>query len=185
VLSEEVEDDMGKGHNMNLQDFCGGDDYRLISKPVNLDGYAYATNGHIAVRVPGKPEYEKARKDHKWAKQLQGWLDDAIPKAKLSPLPDYEAPEPSVCFMCYGHKEIEDDIEVEEETPTIIPCPKCKGIGTTDEVPVRFGRVCVSHYYLKMLTALPGLLIDLTGGTTDRIYFIFHGGDGVVMPMKP
>jgi hypothetical protein len=170
---------------MNLQDFCGDSDYLRIGKPVNLDGYAYATDKHIAVRVPGKPEYEKATPDHKWAKQLRGWLDDASQKAKLSPLPDYEAPDPDVCFMCYGAKAIEDDIEVDEEEPAIIQCPECKGTGTTDKVRVRFGHIYVSHYYLKMLATLPGLLIDLTGGPTDRIYFVFHGGDGVVMPMKP
>lgn len=145
---------------MNLQDFCEQDaDFRpAISKPVNFGGHAYATDGKIVVRVAADPAYQEYDGffHKRWPIQAKEWLDAKIPSAKLSPIQDFQEPEP--------------DLLAEN--------------GKQDWVPIRFGDLGVNFHYLKKLRALPGLKIDLSGSGAVQIPFTFDGGEGLLMSMK-
>lgn len=148
---------------MNLKDFCEKDaDFRpAIANPVNFDGHAYATDGKILVRVAADPAYQEydALFHRKWPIQAKEWLDEKIPSAKLSPLPDFQ----------------ESDLDLSALSAEEI---------AQDWVPVRFGELAVNLHYLKKLRALPGLKIDLSGSGAVQIPFTFDGGEGLLMSMK-
>lgn len=170
---------------INLLNFCKEPIHISLKQPLNMDGYTYVSNGHIAIRVAANPDYKTSDPNwHRWPRQIEQWIVDRLKVDKLQPLPDYEAPEPRQCFCCGGSGKVLDDDDDGEESATSYVCTVCGGSGKTDMVPVVFGNIGVSHHYLKMLQDLPNLKIDLTGGPKDMIPFTFDGGVGLVMPMK-
>lgn len=190
-----------------LKPFCSQDNER-ISTPWTADGYTYATDGVIAVRVPAidgvpnnneAPDMQRLLWDHG---TISDWRD----------LPEYDitAARPCkqckgsgksrVCYECDGDGELELDsghnlYDVECATchgdgvlPAIDdngkPCARCDGTGKDLVTPVPWGEGAISMKMLQRIGNLPGAKMSQAGGGTQTFRFKFDGGEGLVMPMR-
>lgn len=197
---------------INLQRFCAIDDIRThLMQPWHFDGWVYASNGHIAVRVPytGDASIPDATSRH--PKTIPGlfakWCSDG---ADYAPMP--ALPEGKVCEACGGHGFF-----------PAVKCLSCNGEGvivyaayeydckacdrdlieegwrTTEGEPEAM-KVCLKCWgrklemhkvplggaefelaYLLWLAELPGVTFR-TNGTTGAAGFKFDGGEALLMP---
>lgn len=103
---------------IDLQRFCAVDDIRAyLRAPWHFDGWVYATNGHICVRVryTGQAGVLDATSKHPKAHDLFAkWLSDG---AAFQPMP--ELPEGHECRHCHG-----------KGLFPAKPCEDCGGQGT-------------------------------------------------------
>jgi hypothetical protein len=175
---------------IDLQIFCDLErDY--LSKPFSLGDYSYATNGHIALRLPRRDDVKQAQhvKAEKAANAINSYIDTGQKTTgPLLPIPDGELPawkgEP--CNFCDGKGEL-------DHCPTCdqpCKCPECDGTGEIrgdhPGVEIAPGAI-VSAVYLGWIRALPSPRFRVTLYKDERaeIYFEFDGGAGVVMGRRP
>lgn len=143
-----------------LKTFCG-DEMRLpIAEPWTDEGYTFASNGRLAVRVPiiaGVIGHSDHPKD-----LITNLRWDLIPLATFGAVPlsnDKQMP----CECDCGHHHF-----FTKYGSTLI------------------GNRIASGEYLAMLRTLPNCEIDLrvVGDTFLPFAFRFDGGDGLLMPMR-
>lgn len=176
---------------IDLLPFCSKDETRpILMSPFNANGYTYATDGAILVRVPALPEWETKESDPKppgCSKMYQDFPARNDPR--FVPLKGQPTGEEMVtCSRCHGSGAI---ICEEFREPDF--CPNCDGEKThPNREAFHIGvRAIAMHLALKMCR-LPGLLV-----ATEYFYeanklpmnlhplpFIFDGGDGLLMPMR-
>jgi hypothetical protein len=164
-----------------LKQFASPDESRIyIGSPFYADGFAYATDGHLAVRIPSEPfEAERwtdrnketvlkafAREDGEW------WT---VTPPKESPIKEAECEEcggsgVKECHAC-SH---EDD------------CGDCGGTGTvTAEASTTIAGVIFDVATLGRVWKLPDFELSIHKGDALSPYrFRFKGGAGVVMPLR-
>lgn len=191
---------------LDLEKFCEPS-MKKISRPWSAGDYTYATNGHIAVRVPrmdDAPENEEAPDmarvpwDHE---TLNDW----------EPLPPYDLAGAKDCTLCKGMKkarvchECDGEGEVTAETDYNYyvvtcktcggdgtmpgesddpPCPRCQGTGRSLNIPVPWAAGHIGMQMLVKINDLPGVKLSKTGDGEKPWRFIFDGGAGVIMPMR-
>lgn len=198
----------------NIEDFCADhhDIRGYLCRPFAWCGFLYASNGHIAVRIPADGFVDT---EHSIGKSCAR-LFETNSFENLEPLPVYATVVLPPCGPCDGtgkRKALEECEECRGEGfvewdndfhtygadckgcdgegevnigDTDITCERCKGSGTNLDVPVMFGATAISYRYLKLIQDLPGLLVGLAGNTfPDAIPFTFDGGVGIVMPIYP
>jgi hypothetical protein len=176
---------------IDLQKFCDPERY-FVSKPFSLGDYSYATNGHIALRVPRRDDVEEAQDvtREKAATAIDAYIDK-LPKMKLRmrPIPDGELPawNSNPCAFCGGKGKL-------DHCPTCdqpCKCPECDGTGEIrgDHPGVEIApNVVVSAVYLGWIRELPPPVQFKAKRGADRratIYFEFDGGWGVLMGCSP
>lgn len=190
-----------------LRSFCSRDPSRFIlMDPFTLaDGWTYATDGMVVIRVKGfefKPgkDVTPPRVD-----KLQEW--SSVPRTVVVDLPELPPPQRVACAECSGTGKLEFcrecngrgvlecDMGHEHECTGCngktapkpdAKCFECDGTGRVEApaVPVRVGRMLLADVYLRKLAALPGLQLFDNGGTPSGAYFMFEGGEGIVMGMR-
>lgn len=200
---------------IDLMRFCANDtDLREhMRAPWLHDGWVYATNGHVCVRVhPGHAEpCEPATDKHPKAYRLfSQWMADDL--GAFSDLP--KLPARVKCCACKGAERFH-----------VIKCPDCDGgefthgrhayecqecagefvqpgwlttgaamatktmacnqcFGRGDEMAaVDVGAVVAEAIYLRWLAALPGIKVR-PHGAMDAIAFTFDGGQALLMPRR-
>lgn len=183
-----------------LKKFCH-EDHHALSEPWSIEEYSYFCDGHILVRVPridGIPENDQAPDARKIipANQPQEWF--SVPDCKL---PDYEpckqcngSGKDVECPECDGSGEVSlsnryNEYECEckscDASGVLSECPNCDGTGRiypTEGILV--GVAGFQPKYLLLLAALPNCKIGPTG-PESLAWFVFDGGDGVLMPVNP
>jgi hypothetical protein len=105
-----------------LQKFCEIDSLRGLDKPVVWNGFVYATDGKIAIRVRAE-DGEPNSVEKSCFNKIDGFnkIDEYLGKEsekEYMPL-DIELPAPIKCNNCKG-------------TGAISRCTKCEGIGVTE-----------------------------------------------------
>lgn len=186
---------------IDLQKFCGANDIRsYLEKPFSVDGHTIATNGHIAVRVPGVEE-GTAEASESLAAAVRKMFSRV--SGDYVPLPDL--PERGECEHCHGSGRLDqddcDDCDGEGEfthgnhTYTCeecngtglvkgpVVCLKCGGTGEPFAV-VKVGEVTFQAKLLRMIADLPGARINLQNDWSEPTAFIFDGGDGRVVKCR-
>jgi hypothetical protein len=159
-----------------LTPFCyAGTDRPHLSRPFSLGEWTYATNGHIAVRVPRRPDVPESETSipiEKLFADFAGWRT----WAKLLPL---DAPQPSdVPCSCY-------DGRLHDCPSCECNCPKCDGSGLAPlDASVGIGEAAFDAKYIRMIAPLPGLLVPPAPHPTDPMPFCFKGGEGILMPLR-
>lgn len=165
---------------IDLQVFCDKDNAK-IGKPFSLGEYTYATNGHIAVRVPrdpNVPEIEAPPKiDACFAREFNPL---ASRRALKNPIPPAAAAKTKKCEECGGRG-------VEHECHSCkCKCWECEGSGWYEEIRYQSleigSRIFNVHAVRKILT-LPSVLFD-ADGKGKAIGFTFDGGEGMLMPLR-
>jgi len=181
-----------------LQTFCQDDPERCLGKPWTKDGFTYAGDGFILLRVPAIPEDPGGRGtavDKLYAQAgpipEDGWLDlPAIPeppacsKCKGDPAVNRECPE------CDGYGEVDLSNAYSEYTcdcktcggsGEIEGCSKCHGTGVEAEAePLQVGSRRFKLAILRMVATLPKAQIAPTDNSINWVRF--EGGDALVMP---
>ncbi len=182
----------------------GSDPREYMRAPFSRGEWTYATNGHIAVRVPKIDGVEILPEKH--IPRIEGLFKSSSDAFIDMPI----LPQPENCQMCNGtgiaHEcpDCDGDGEFEHGLHTYkckecdgsgqvtagyedyneMPCRRCAGTGVARFKPVQVG---VSHfdlYYLILINGLPGLKFSPGAGRMDMAYFMFDGGDGILMPMN-
>jgi hypothetical protein len=147
-----------------------------IDKPWSRDGFTYATNGHVMVRVPVMADVQNN----------EGPNAEYVFKQAL-PMPDTWVPIPDVkpsdikCDECGGQgrkfRDV-DGITWERE------CDGCNGSGKIHPVETHeINGVKFQVKYLFLLHQLPNCEISPVDNKTPA-WFKFDGGEGLLMPME-
>lgn len=192
----------------DLQKFCA-DNIPRMSHPFSIGEHTYAANGHILVRIPrmsAVPEYQDAPKISDVEKHFNS-------HKKCIPLPDDIPPtQHEKCIKCDGagkmakcpecdgsgviyfsnkYNDYDCSCETCEGEGVVIGndsiCKKCGGKGKIEKfTTVKVAGRYYQNKYLLLMKTLPGCKLELIEKQHEYspAYFIFEGGDGLLMPVR-
>lgn len=164
---------------IDLQRFCATErDIRVtLQTPFSRGGFVYATNGHLAVRVPAdsytghcvdaEPGRHPQSIERLFAEAFSGTID-------FQPL--HELPAMVDCTTCMGTGVFDDSDEGHDD------CYACSGSGKECN-PQMLVNAHYALHYLHLLNELPGLLIAPRGAFTMAA-LTFDGGQALLMPFR-
>lgn len=185
---------------IDLTPFCDPDTSSryALDQPWVVDGWRYATDGRIMVRIPatGEPDSPKPPDEKKRPKDVASIVesltgDNWQPWPAIKPcricdgkgkhLEDCENCEGTgTCKSCNcGHKHQCGDCKGERQS--LVRCDECFKSGSLDD---RFGEAELSHHYAHLIACLPSVSYLPTTNTEDGVRFRFDGGEGVVMGLS-
>lgn len=166
-----------------LKEFCApqGSKHKTLRNPHTSCGVTIASNTFIVVRIPAITNGKPVRKYPK----LKKTINQVAEKAKsLKPIemPDFAIPKMKNCADCYGRGLSSSHNGL---------CDRCEGVGKIERVISRtsktrlisVGDAYFNPYLLMLIYKLPGIKIFPNGAELPA-YFIFYGGDGVIMPYR-
>ncbi|MHB1952519.1 MAG: hypothetical protein ACYDDA_14875 [Acidiferrobacteraceae bacterium] len=193
---------------INLQGFCLITDVfctenkRYLQSPFTVGAFTYASNGHIAVRVPYQDEYPVVTTS-RIPENFSGAPVDLRPFPEDFPDLHDEYPCPPcqgsgkipACETCRGDGTIEcGECGHERDCPDCDGrrnkdgiCERCHGTGRNERLLiVQVGSARVNASYLRMIRVLPGVRIDARSASdgSTPLAFVFEGGEGRLMPMR-
>ena len=156
-----------------LKKFVSQDDPRkYMRSPFTRGEWTYATNGHIAVRVPKIDGVEIL--PEKYIPSLEGLFqsvggNDFIALPWMPPLEE--------CQLCIG-------------TGIAYECPECDGEGEFEHGTHSYcckecGGSHFDLFYLYLINGLPGAKFSPGAGQEGMACFVFDGGEGILMPTYP
>ena len=187
-----------------LKKFVSQDDPRkYMRSPFTRGEWTYATNGHIAVRVPKIDGVEILPEKHL---PLLESLFQSVGGNDFIALPWMPPPEECLlcsgtgiayeCPECDGEGEFEHGThsycceecggsgQVEYREKSEIACRICGGTGVARYKPMKVGGSHFDLFYLHLINGLPGAKFAPGAGRMDMARFVFDGGEGILMPMK-
>lgn len=193
---------------IDLNRFCADVDKDplrpYLNNPMTRADFDYATNGNIIVRMPTVQAYSD-NVPLKLLKKVEEMFAREVGELSMLPAFTHEPPLPcrecdglgyvSYCPNCDGEgthtydPSYSHDCESRNGEGTIPgferECRFCDGNGTNcTYIPVIIGPRSIALRYVSMIRTLPNVRVDLGGGPYDPMYFVFDGGDGIVMPMR-
>lgn len=193
-------------HEM-IQTFCSDDPApTVLTKPFNVGNYTYATDGHAAIRIDKRAEYDG--NDAKEGIVRSGWMEN-VPENLWEPLgafdgmPElYECPQchgqgqDAECRDCHGDRvvswqspsgiEYEEDCELCSGTGREEECDRCDGKGQIEKIIAwEIGSKRLNVKLLNRIAVLPNIQIatEAVEGLKG-IPFRFTGGIGIIMPLR-
>ena len=191
------------------EQFAG--DRKYIETPFSIGAHSYATNGHIIVRVPRRPDVP----------DVSPWFADKVLALVKSvdydtvyvDLPPFADPPVKSCTTCKDQKFVVSCSEcngtalktcpccggemeckacdgglvpANADTPDALTCPDCDGEIKYDRaVRVVFGKILLAPRYAVLLRELPGIQIAIHNDPVFPIPFRFDGGIGIIAPIVP
>lgn len=170
---------------LDLQQFCGVDECRYyLMKPFSRDGFTWATNGHVLVRVPQRSEYPDIDSKIKIniAAPLKGHEAAKFFKPAFE-LPPAHGSHGS-CEKCSGRGYLHDCPDCDCE------CSRCDGSGISDSehfISVSVGPTPFALNYIRQILSLPSVeLQEFPPEQSDKPYFFRFEGEGLgaVMPLR-
>jgi hypothetical protein len=185
-----------------LRMFCATEHEKRewMRNPILIDEFLYATNGHIAVRVPDAPgvvahSFLEITVESRTLLRTMFLVD--IPGPGV-PIPDLTAPIP--CSECggTGHQErrecpecggsaplgcqkCQGDGFIVSPAPTGEACEYCEGYGENPFIPVAVAESHFDAHYLRLLQKLPNAMLHPDG--MNAAACVFDGGMALIMPM--
>ena len=163
----------------NLQQFCSTDLFRpYLARPFTRNGFTWATNGHVIVRVAERADALPIEEDVNTEKVLDGI--DAVTFYKPSfKLPEGTDKNAAVCESCEGRGHLHDCPNCECE------CDECNATGRiTPRYSTKIGSRFYSLEYMRMILSLPNIELSIVGDEEPKfsiMFFRFDGGVGAVM----
>ena len=187
-----------------LKKFVSQNDPReYMRAPFSRGEWTYATNGHIAVRVPKIDGIATLAEKH--IHQLESLFQSASGNDFIA-LPTL--PPPEKCQMCdgtgaayecpecdgegefeygthtYWCKECDGHGQVEYGSTGLSVCRHCDGTGAKRDAPTKVGGSHFDPFYLYLINGLPEAKFSPGAGRMDMARFVFDGGEGILMPMR-
>ncbi|UTV80111.1 hypothetical protein MQE22_08755 [Acidithiobacillus sp. YTS05] len=193
-----------------LDQFCGGENcgFAWARRLLRGDGYLYASNGHIVVRVPDHPAIlaeELTEIPPNIHANLKRYF--SIPYDPSCPFPFPKLPKIQPCPVCKGMKRLQyevcPDCDGEGECGDE-ECTRCKGWGRINQRPAKvgdhlcdycdgygedpacktaIGGITYANRYLRLIKKSPGVKLFPTGPETPMVC-LFEGGELLLMPMR-
>lgn len=196
---------------IDLKLFCASEnDIRsYLAKPMEIDGFLYATNGHIAIRVKGKAE-EYIEVPASTSEQLIKIFANCE-EYKYRALPEISEPKKYDCGICKGTGKVTICDECAGEgyvdlgnnyNAYEVECRSCmgNGCGAGGEKACEYcdgdgykykrdgyaqiGNTGLNYKYFQLIKSLPSPEICLDIEKHKFIPFRFDGGYGALMPMR-
>ncbi len=168
-----------------LKEFCAppGSENSMLTEPHTIDGITVATDTVIAIRISAIPDGKPIYKYPKLKKILNKIAKNSK-SLKPIEIPDFAIPEIKKCPCCHGSGFPNASNEFPQEW-----CRNCEGSGKIESLigrpheirPISVGDAHFNPYLLIRIYKLPGIKI-FPNGMKLPAYFIFDGGDGIIMP---
>lgn len=196
---------------MDITKFCASGDIRhYLNKPMRYDGYIYATNGHIAVRIADDPSIEADPISEQLSKKLPAMLDEDAADRTWHKVPEVDTRAAKRCRTCdgagrvvdcascdgvgefehYGHeyhcKECDGmgQIPVQDDSAGV-QCFDCNGSGIHLDSSVEFNGVHIAARYIHLIgSEIPCAEIGISNNPNGIQIFRAPGIVGVVMPVR-
>jgi hypothetical protein len=159
-----------------LQVFCT--DEGKLASPWHCDGWVYATNGRVLVRVRAVGVWGNATGVPSAAQLFDGSHGTAGAEYDV---PEVQA-ETACCKRCCGGGWVECNLGHDHE------CPDCDGSGEKGSWPlVMVGPRCFYGRNLWLIRHLPGvkLWIDPELSSSIACYVAWDGGEGLISSTEP
>jgi hypothetical protein len=175
---------------IDLEKFCyrGLEPERQkLCQPFSIGEWTYATNGHVAVRVPRRTDI--AENPAAPTKEATTLFEEGTKRARYKPAPKSELPpletceweETLTCLQCNGTGK-------QHQCPDCsCECGECNGTGEVIFIrwhETTIGRACFNSKYIAWLQELPNLALGQPHKHAP-LPFRFEGGEGLLMPCKP
>jgi hypothetical protein len=164
-----------------LQQFASPDESRVyIGSPFYHDGFAYATDGHLAVRIPSESFTEDKWKLERKETVLKSFAREGGQWWTITP--PLESPIKEVaCDACSGTG-CDECFHCGHEAE----CSNCDGTGKrTTHASTEVGGVLFDVATLGRVWRLPGFTLRVHEADPMTAHlFRFNGGGGVVMPIR-
>ena len=197
---------------MEITKFCATADPRAyLHKPMRHDGYLYATNGHIAVRIADDPAIDAGPMPQSLQNSILQKMAEDTEERTWQPVPVFDKANLRDCSYCNG-------------TGRVKMCPACNGYGafehfgnwydckrceTTGQVVAKFaddpvtcsccfgsgkdvsqsfaisGAHIAARYLHLIATEIPGAEIGISKNPLGVQIIRAPGVVGCVMPMQP
>lgn len=182
---------------IDMKKFCAKEKEatRDLSNPIVFDGFLYASNGEIIVRIPGCGKNSLNDYGPKFES-----IFERNPRENFKPLVK-KLPAARKCIECEGAGEIDQCLECNGsgsfmrgthsyccqncnngEIKKFI-CNGCNGSGEDTVFSVKIEGVALQLTYLRMIIDLPNIQIAF-GTKESAARFAFDGGQGLLMPMR-
>jgi hypothetical protein len=166
---------------MDLQDFCSDETRMAICTPFVRDGWKYATDGRICVRIlttePDDSNEPYKRPDA--SALFKGFNVDGLEPFEIPTIKGVKIIE---CDSCNGDGYAICDMGHEHE------CNDCDGDGHYEEWPKNeVGGQTFSERYLSKIINLPGLQFFARSADMETLkpaFFTFDNGQGLLMPIR-
>lgn len=169
---------------IDLKQFCGTELTRYyLNEPWTRDGFTYATNGHILVRVPARHDIEDQPKapditKMPWPNGVVEFID--APRMVLPPVSLRK------CEECGGRR-FEHECPDCECACELCACELCDGTGevsSDDKTSIDFNGNLFALRYIRQLMKLQRLTIGSGEYQASPMPFKFKGGEGLLMPLR-
>ena len=192
-----------------LNEFCVKNDVReYMMRPLRREGFIYATNGYVAIRVPDDASVDAD--SHDKMDKLPTAFNVDLDACELSPMP--ALPELALCRACRGARVLYREacpscdgngsfnignhdydckacytrgtVEAESVEANKVTCDSCAGTGANGEQTMLIG---ASTYQLRMVTmvsALPNCMIKMPHSENESLHFRFDGGVGILLSRR-
>ena len=159
----------------DLKQFCADreDPRPYLRQPWTRDGYTWATNGHIIIRVPvidGIPDCPNSRDGVLLFSQQKEPID-------WIPVPAVEPTKTEDCENCDGTGTHECSCGTEHD------CGECDGMGKVESKPqaIKVGNAFFADHYLRLIAGWE----IAPNGPTDPTWIRKGDALGLLMPMRP
>mgnify|MGYP003480223639 CR=1 FL=1 len=163
---------------IDLTKFCANktEVREYLQAPFQLGECVYATNGHLAVRIP-RDEAPHITEHPSAPKSAQKLFDDTFAlEGEFAALPAPDSlPANRTCTDC-GGTGIEPASEDEDY------CFTCYGLGVMPD-PMDVGDANFKLPYVRLMASLPNARIR-THGPSKPAAILFDGGQGLLMPYR-
>lgn len=172
---------------IDLQQFCGADDFRpYLQKPFRRNGYVYATDGRILLRVDDDEQYSTVEKvnTERVFEKISAAVFVPAPSVNIPPKAPISERE---CRDCDGRG-------TEHDCPDCgCECDTCDGTGRIKDQPEISTSLCGHLFnvdYIRLMFTLPDLEIApsqaqiVDGHSALPMFFRFAGGVGALMPLS-
>jgi hypothetical protein len=156
-----------------ISQFCDRENYSRpwMMEPFNIGEHTYATDGHICVRVPRRPDVAENPEALNAAELF------AVGMECNGALPVLPPETREVCYECEGEGHLFD-------------CEACDDrgyISSDDGLSIEVSGVPFAANLLRMISALPGINVSIPSevrADCTALAFRFDGGEGRVMAMR-
>lgn len=182
----------------------------FIQRPVLWGGYLWATNSHMAVRIPADGEESALYGSTQSAVVSMLNLFSGIPwiRGNFFPITDERIDNPcgncvgtgriaverdEKCGECDGHghfhhgqhtyicRECHGDGTVGMATGEMVDCPHCNGDGVRHYA--KIGNLYFNAAYIDTIKSLPSVVMWTPNATHGAAGFRFDGGEGIIMSL--